>query len=163
MYNAPSKEQKPESTNRTEKHPDASLIKLFGQLRNVLTDPSTSQRAMEGIAGLAIGTLPKLGQYLGEVANSADMRNNILKTTSHLTGYQGPSLHDQLDVEQRIKQLEDKLKNRDIQTTFPDFSKQEEMPTQSELTIPMEKPMPPVPMGMSEPTPTMPPTGRQGY
>ena len=52
MYLAPSKN---ESSPKSEKHSDSHLIKLFGQLRNALIDPSTSAKTMAGIAGLAIG------------------------------------------------------------------------------------------------------------
>jgi hypothetical protein len=165
MYIAPSKEPKSGYTGKTEKHPDSSLIKLFGQLRNALTDPSTAQRAMDGIAGLAIGTVPKLGQYLGEIAQDADMRKDILNNTSHLTGYQGPSLHDQADIADRIRQLEEKLNNSNVQTTFPDFSKEQNndvggmptnqglpnMPIQTPPKMPEEMQMPTMPTGMSQP------------
>jgi hypothetical protein len=190
MFNAPSKESQSPHTQSTEKHPDASLIKLFGQLRNALVDPSTSQKAMDGIAGLAIGSFPKLGDFLSEVAQNPDMRNKLMNSTSHLTGYQGPSLHDRDVLQQRIKQLESQLGSRQgmpksmpspmpesMASTMPEsmprgntnrpispITPMPPIPSMPPMPQMQEEPqMPPVPMGMSEPTPTMPPTGRQGY
>lgn len=198
MFNAPSNESQSPHTQSTEKHPDASLIKLFGQLRNALIDPSTSQKAMDGIAGLAIGTVPKLGDFLSEVAQNPDMRSKLMNSTSHLTGYQGPSLHDRDVLQQRIKQLESQLEGRQGMPKSMPSPMPESMPSPMPKSMPspmlegmpsgntnrpispitpmppipsmppmpqmLEEPqMPPVSMGMSEPTPTMPPTGRQGY
>ena len=106
MYLAPSKN---ESSPKSEKHSDSHLIKLFGQLRNALIDPSTSAKTMAGIAGLAIGPMPKLGEYLSGVAQNPDMRNQLLQDTSHLTGYQGPSLHDQQALMDKINELQGRM------------------------------------------------------
>lgn len=106
MYLAPSKN---ESSPKPEKHSDSHLIKLFGQLRNALIDPSTSAKTMAGIAGLAIGPMPKLGEYLSGVAQNPDMRNQLLRDTSHLTGYQGPSLHDQQALMDKINELQGRM------------------------------------------------------
>ena len=106
MYLAPSKN---ESSPKSEKRNDSHLVKLFGQLRNALIDPSTSEQAMAGIAGLAIGPMPKLGEYLSGVAQNPDMRSQLLQTTSHLTGYQGPSLHDQQALMDKINELQGRM------------------------------------------------------
>ena len=106
MYLAPSKN---ESSPKSEKHSDSHLIKLFGQLRNALIDPSTSAKTMAGIAGLAIGPMPKLGEYLSGVAQNPNMRNQLLQDTSHLTGYQGPSLHDQQALMDKINELQGRM------------------------------------------------------
>lgn len=113
MYLAPSKN---ESSPKAEKHQDSHLIKLFGQLRNALIDPSTSNKAMAGIAGLAIGPMPKLGEYLSSVAQNPDMRSQLLQDTSHLTGYQGPSLYDRQALLDKIQELEGKLGSAPEQT-----------------------------------------------
>lgn len=106
MYLAPSKN---ESSPKSEKHSDSHLIKLFGQLRNALIDPSTSAKTMAGIAGLAIGPMPKLGEYLSGVAQNPNIRNQLLQDTSHLTGYQGPSLHDQQALMDKINELQGRM------------------------------------------------------
>lgn len=113
MYLAPSKN---ESSPKSEKHSDSHLIKLFGQLRNALIDPSTSAKTMAGIAGLAIGPMPKLGEYLSGVAQNPDMRNQLLQDTSHLTGYQGPSLHDQQALMDKINELQGRMGGATEQT-----------------------------------------------
>ena len=106
MYLAPSKN---ESSPKSEKRNDSHLIKLFGQLRNALIDPSTSDQTMAGIAGLAVGPMPKLGEYLSSVAQNPNMMNQLLQDTSHLTGYQGPSLHDQQALMDKINELQGRM------------------------------------------------------
>jgi hypothetical protein len=148
MFNAPSKETQSPQTMASEKHPDKSLIKLFGQLRNALIDPATSQKVMDGIAGLAVGSIPRLGEHLGQIAQDPDMRQRILESTSHLTGYQGPSLHDQ------IRQLESRLNG----------SVQPPMGQQPMVQPPMSETTPqPMAQDFNKPTSTTPPMGMYGY
>lgn len=176
MFNAPSREPQSPHTQKSEKHPETGLIKLFAQLRNALVDPSTSQRAMDGIAGLAIGSVPKLGEFLGQMAEDPEMRSKILESTGHLTGYQGPSLHDRDSLQQKIMQLESQLNNSRPamsqsmpqgmpqsmpQRSMPQMPPMPQMPEMPQMPQQMQEPS--IPMGMSEPTPTMPPTGREGF